>query len=56
MGYMADVSHLHNSKMVNISGARAAFGEEICVSVTSVICVPKKSIFRGLQHTLEGGP
>ena len=53
---MADLSDLHISKMVNISGAREGSGEEIRVSVTSVICVSKKSIFRGLQHTLEGGP
>ena len=53
---MADVSHLHIFKMVNISGARPAFEEEIRISVTSAICIPKKSIFRGLQHTLERGP
>ena len=53
---MADVSHLRIFKMFNISGAREAFGDGICVSVTSVICIAEKSIFRGLQHTLEGGP
>ena len=52
---MADLSDLHIYEKVNISGAREGSGEEIRVSVTSVKCDSAKSIFRGLQHTLEGG-
>ena len=53
---MADLSGLLVSEMVNIPGAREGSGEEIRVSVTSVKCDSAKSIFRGLQHTLERGP